>query len=244
MTPNRNKDLNKYWEKTRTEIQQAYDNDFQTLQKELYHDCLVAGYSALEMQAFSSRCFELALKLNEAESRPLIDNIARKIWFNLLNTVDVNELLDSTKLTPKQKSLVSLYYYLNLVEGGSTTCIQFIAFMLIKNGKKLCTAKKYEDLKRINLKSKIKFLSDNSLNLAVEHIDRNLRNCIAHQDFIIFDDGVVVNLETGEQINIQEKVRSLNRNNSLVLLVLKQAFDLISPTTDKSINTFPLFRKP
>jgi hypothetical protein len=240
MAANRKADLNKYWENIKNEMKQTPNYDFQTLQKGLYHECMIAGYSPSEIEKFSSKCFELALKIDEKENKPLLDNVARKIWLNLLNSLEVTELLeDPTKLTLKQKSLVSLYYYLTLVEGGSTTSIQFIAFMLIKNGQKFYDryskrfVKTYEDMEHIDLSSKLKLLTENGLDLAVKSIDRNLRNCIAHQDFIISDDGAVVNLKTGEQIDIQEKVRSLLLNGSLVTMVLTQTFDVISPSTDE-----------
>jgi hypothetical protein len=73
------------------------------------------------------------------------------------------------------------------------------------------------------------------LDFHVRNIDRNLRNCIAHQDFIICDDGAVINLKTGEQIDIEAKVHSLLLIGSLLTMVLKQTLDVISPSTDKSL---------
>ncbi len=242
MAVDNNKDLSKYWEKTVKDVETAPKYNFLELQRELYHTCKLQGYATSEIQAFSSKCFELAPNINEEENKALLNKIGQKIWFNLLNSLEVVEFLDSTKLTPKQKSLISLYVYLNMVEGASSVYVQFIALMLIKNGSKLYDhynkriAQTYEDLERINLSSKLKFLVENGLGFAVKQIDRNLRNCIAHQDFIIFNDGSVKNLKTGEPIDIETKLHSLCLTSSLTSLVLKQTFDIISPSTDKSLT--------
>jgi hypothetical protein len=230
------------WKKIAEEMLSAPRYNFQELQMNLYHTCKDHGYTVKEIQAFTSKCIDLATVMDENENRELLDKISKKLWFSLLNSIDVNELLDSpTKLTPKQKSLVSLYFYLNMIESASTVQVQFIALMLIKNGHKLRFdknrfAETYKDLERMNLKSKLDFLIENDLGLAVRHIDRNLRNCIAHQEFVIYDDGTVRNLMTGELIDIQEKVASLCFANSVNLMVTKQVLDVISPSTDRSLN--------
>jgi hypothetical protein len=217
--------------------------DFFELQKDLFHTLKEEGYDFSLLQEFNSKCFSLASSVDEDEAKDLFKKISEKVWYNLLNALDVLELLnDATKLTPKQKSLISLYFYINLVEGTISEQIQIISFMLIRSGKKIydCRrkrfAKTYTDLERIDLKAKIEFINVNGFHFASREIDRNLRNCIAHQDFIIFDDGTVKNLRTGQQIDIEKKLRSICLTNSLVSMALKQMLDIISPSTDSTFR--------
>jgi hypothetical protein len=229
------------WRKISADWRTAPKYDFLALQQEVHHMCKLAGYSTLELQAFSNKCFDLASKINEEENRVVLDRIARKIWFNLLNSLDITKLLeDPEKLTPKEKSLLSLYYYLTMVETANSSYISFLAFMLVKSGVELRyrkrNAKNYSDVERVSLAAKIKFLKGCGLEIAVDNIDSKVRNCIAHQDFVVYDDGKIRNLKNGQLIEIKTKMNSLYKTSAYTLSVLKQVLDIISPSTDSSLK--------
>jgi hypothetical protein len=209
------------WKKITEEFKAAPKYNFFDLQKELYHSCLTQGYSIDEIKKFSSLCFQLASNMDEEESKPFINEISRKNWLNLLNTLEVTKLRESTTLTPKQKSLLGLYFYLAMVEGANASTIQFLLLMLLKNGKQLIIRKKggnqyiksFNRVRELSLSVKLGFLKDN-----------------------VYEDGSIRNLKTEKLIDLEARLDSFCLSNSLVLCVLNQSMNIISPSTDSSLN--------
>jgi hypothetical protein len=131
-----------------------------------------------------------------------------------------------------------------MVEGANASTIQFLLLMLLKNGKQLIIRKKggnqyiksFNRVRELSLSVKLGFLKDNGLELAIKGIDTGLRNCVAHQDFLVYEDGSIRNLKTEKLIDLEARLDSFCLSNSLVLCVLNQSMNIISPSTDSSLN--------
>jgi hypothetical protein len=95
---------------------------------------------------------------------------------------------------------MEIYDYLLLSEGLFSKFIDMICFFFIKKGDKvehrLIYNKKnineFHELKYVNVITKLKFLQDNDFNLFMKYFKTDLRNAIAHVDFIIDEYGNLV----------------------------------------------------
>lgn len=114
---------------------------------------------------------------------------------------------------PQEKSLLDLFLYLLLVEGISSKIVQIIAFMLMENDHdlydpvKMKFVKEYNDLDKVSLFVKLQFIDKHGFGLLADAVDRELRNCIAHIDIIVNEDGSIVNKRTHEKIDDLEQRR-------------------------------------
>jgi hypothetical protein len=213
------------------------------IQRHVYHMYKEAGYDLKRAQEFTEKCLNLAVKPDSEEIRKFLARASKKMWYNLLNSLDVIELLENpNKFSPKQKSILSLYLYLNLVEGAITEYIEFITFLLLKNGhdiydpRRMQFAKSYEDIQNIDMYIKEQFLDLHGFDFVTSALDRELRNCIAHQDFVIFEDGNIKNLKNQELIDIEKKVGDLQLTCTLISVTIQHVLDVIFPETDKNLS--------
>lgn len=103
-------------------------------------------------------------------------------------------------LTFEEQTRLALPYYLMLVESLFTADITLLIYLLINNKVKYYRTKsngekvdaKITNLKEINeetLFNKLIFLKENGFSLISDSCDRDLRNSIAHMDFIVFENG-------------------------------------------------------
>lgn len=212
-------------------------------EKQVYRMYKEAGHDLKKVREFNEKCLSLAVKPDSEEFEQFFTEVSRKNWYNLLNSLEMIELLESPdKFTPKQKSILSLYFYLNLVEGAITEHIQIIAFLLLKNGhdlydpRKMRFAKCYGDIQNIDLCIKELFLESHGFDFVTFALDRTLRNCIAHQNFVIYEDGKIKNLKTQQFIDIEKKVRDLQLTCTLISITIQQVLDVISPETDTKLS--------
>jgi hypothetical protein len=130
-------------------------------------------------------------------------------------------------LTPKQKSLLSLFSYFSLAEGMVAENVQIITFLLMQNGHDLYDPRdmkfvdSYKKLGKIDLFIKLQFLERNGFTFITQAIDRNLRNCITHLEYTVNDDGTIINEKDGEKIiDIEQKMHLLSCSNTMVTLAL------------------------
>lgn len=117
---------------------------------------------------------------------------------------------ENTNSSPKQKAMLDLYAYLTLVEGVFSEMVEIIAFLLIENDHDLYDPKEmrfidsYLQLKKLDLFVKIQFIEKHGFKNLTNAIDRNLRNCIAHLDFLVDEMGNITNTRTGEIFEYNE----------------------------------------
>jgi hypothetical protein len=101
----------------------------------------------------------------------------------------------------EEESRLSLLYYLMIVESIFTMNIDLLVYLLIKNnvkyyriigeGRKTKNLDNLKEISKETLYNKITFLKENGFSIISNVCDRNLRNSIAHMEFIVFEDGSV-----------------------------------------------------
>ena len=134
---------------------------------------------------------------------------------------------EKRNLTPKQRSLLSLFSYSSLAEGMVSENVQIIAFLLMQNDHDLYDPRdmrfidSYKKLGKIDLFVKMQFLERHGFNFITQAIDRNLKNCITHIEYTVNDDGTIIDEKNGEKIiDLDQKMLLLNCSNAMVTLAL------------------------
>ena len=129
---------------------------------------------------------------------------------------EINKIA-SEKLTPRQKSLLDLLSYLGVSEGAFSELTQLITFILVENGHDIYDpirtkfVKNYKGLDKVVLFIKLQFVEEHGFKFITNVFDRELRNCIAHLNFVIKDDGTIEKV-SGEKLTkeeLSEKIRKL-----------------------------------
>jgi len=151
--------------------------------------------------------------------------------------------LDTSKLSDKQKSILALYTYLSASEGHFSEAVHTITFLLMENHHDLYDAyrskfvSKYEELDDLNIRVKLQFIEAHGFGFVVESFDRKLRNCIAHQGFLVEDNGDIIDMKTGKKLT--DRIETLRKTmllvgiNASVTGIIAKA---LIPPTDKAIE--------
>lgn len=147
-------------------------------------------------------------------------------WINIWHLANSEKM----RTKPQEKSLLDLFLYLLLVEGVSSKIVQIITFMLIENAHDLYDpkerkfVKEYKKLDKVSLFIKLQFIEKHGFGLLADAVDRELRNCIAHIDIIVNEDGSIVNKGTKEKIGeLNQKTDYLGGLGSIILDVMDYA---------------------
>ncbi|HEY3419986.1 MAG TPA: hypothetical protein VGK23_05480 [Methanomassiliicoccales archaeon] len=104
---------------------------------------------------------------------------------------------DIDSRTPEEETRLMLHYYLMLVEGIYTTQLNMLTILLSKSGHRYEVSScrpgtsEMDAIAEDSLANKLRFLQDNGLDLVSGACDRQLRNSIAHVEFVAFTDGSV-----------------------------------------------------
>ena len=110
---------------------------------------------------------------------------------------EVWQRLDGTTISESMKSILSLTTYLFYIEGIYMLSIDVIIYYLIQDCHDIWSEERrifvdeFEDLNRIPLATKLKFLEKHDYSETAKLCDRKLRNAIAHHEFEIQSDGTV-----------------------------------------------------
>lgn len=101
----------------------------------------------------------------------------------------------------EEQSRLLLTYYLLLVEGVYSAQVNILCYLLTNSGPAYKSSKTMAEhassngsmgmIEEDSLWNKLRFLEDNGLYFFVEACDRQLRNSVAHLDFIVFTNGCV-----------------------------------------------------
>jgi hypothetical protein len=182
-------------------------------------------------------------KIKEFHSRiaPLIRNIAKKDAISSQLNEAYKEVrrsleywreiwvLATSKVSSKQKSLLELFMYLELSEGVFDELIQVITFVLMSNHHDLYDPRtkvfleSYRELEGLDFYVKLQFIERHGFEFVSGAFDRKLRNCIAHLDFIINDDGTIVKRKTGEKMgDIMAKMHYLGTLCSMMIIIVNK----------------------
>ena len=104
---------------------------------------------------------------------------------------------DIDSRTPEEETRLMLHYYLMLVEGIYATQLNILTILLSKSGHRYemgyCRpgTSEMDAIAEDSLANKLRFLQDNGLDIVSRACDRQLRNSIAHVEFVAFTDGSV-----------------------------------------------------
>jgi len=155
-------------------------------------------------------------KISKIDFSRIEDNIIENIenayeshnnTYQLFN--NVWRLLDGPTIPNNMKSFLSLMTYLLYVEGIHTLNIDIIIYYLIKtqhhdvwDEEKRRFISNYDDLARIPLATKLKFLTIHGYEEITEMCNKKLRNAIAHHEFNILDNGIVEYFSYGKRSEI------------------------------------------
>ncbi|QLH75527.1 MAG: hypothetical protein HPY73_08890 [Methanomassiliicoccales archaeon] len=101
----------------------------------------------------------------------------------------------------EEQSRLLLNYYLLLVEGVYAAQVNLICYLLSRTGIPYRSSKAMSEhsapagsmgaIEEDSLWNKLRFMEDNGLSFMVDACDRQLRNSVAHLDFIVFTNGCV-----------------------------------------------------
>lgn len=104
---------------------------------------------------------------------------------------------DIDSRTPEEETRLMLHYYLMLVEGIYATQLNILTILVSKSGHRYevgtCRpgTSELDAIAEDSLANKLRFLQDNGLDVVARACDRQLRNSIAHVEFVAFTDGSV-----------------------------------------------------
>lgn len=126
-------------------------------------------------------------------------------------------LIKGKRITPRQRSLLLLYLYLVESEGRFSRLVQSIVFLLVENRRIVVRnpdtnkiVRSYEELNKVPLGRKLRFIEDHKLKCISNSFDRELRNSIAHVKYIVEDKGTVILTETGKKYETEDILKKLN----------------------------------
>jgi hypothetical protein len=172
---------------------------------------------------------------DDINTQIILRDTAAKIILKLADWHSINKLITSkkTKLTPKQKSILELFLYLNLVEGIYSETVNTLIILLIRGGIEFSKdlgrtpfSTRYLELRKMHLSVRTKFLEKHGFKPVANAIDRNLRNCIAHLNYFVEDDGSVTNKTTDNPIvaNLARENKRLGAFCSAIFMVIMDRF--------------------
>jgi len=119
-------------------------------------------------------------------------------------------------------TLRKAFLFLALFETTVTNIVNCMVFMLMLNGHDIFMpyhrkyAESFDDLDKLFLAEKLDFLNFHGFSFFTEHINRSLRNKIAHMDFDIEGKGVII--WEGQKYNLQTELTKLE---AILLLATK-----------------------
>lgn len=172
------------------------------------------------MRPFVESALEKSITQKEADFLDTFSSVFEDIIRGLDYAYKIGSM-SQKKVAKKQRSIFNLLGYLSLSEGVYCEAVQLISFILLENchdlydPRRMKFAKTYDDLDEIDMYVKLQFLEQHGFKSVVGAFDRKLGNVIAHQKFIVQDNGDIVNSRTHKKIadskSILEKLLKLVR---------------------------------
>ena len=144
---------------------------------------------------------------------------------NFKNTQELIEKLSLSNPSKKEHSTLIVLYSFIIIEGFFVYFINFLIYFLILQEHhdiwdpiKQKFVSNFEDIADLNLSQKLKFLKHHKIYDFSEVIRRDLRNCIAHQNYSIQEDGSIQLFKKGKKWEIvtQEELTKINKDVDLL----------------------------
>jgi hypothetical protein len=149
---------------------------------------------------------------------------------------------DIESRTPEEETRLMLHYYLMLVEGVYTTQLNILTILLAKTGHRYevgyCRpgTSEMDAIAEDSLANKLRFLQDNGLDIVSGACDRQLRNSIAHVEFVAFTDGSVAYSVNKDRPKIINRIELESR-----VLELRKVSDALNDVLVNSLEA-PIVR--
>jgi hypothetical protein len=144
---------------------------------------------------------------------------------------------DIDSRTPEEETRLMLHYYLMLVEGIYATQLNILTILLSKTGHHYdmgyCRpgTSEMDAIAEDSLANKLRFLQDNGLDIVSGACDRQLRNSIAHVEFVAFTDGSVAYNVNKDRPNIISRRELESR-----VLELRKTSDALGDLLSRSLE--------
>lgn len=145
--------------------------------------------------------------------------------------LEVNRrLLDKPEsFVRRQSTALIMAHYIWSYEGSYVLCIDEICSLLVINGHDLFDvvrkeyAASFEDVTNVDIPTKLKFLKAHNLKILDRTQDRKLRNKLAHNDFLLTDDGIL--RVDGVEVDILQRSTDLLNFATKIMNMLKECYD-------------------
>jgi hypothetical protein len=180
-------------------------NTFQNDKKRILDLCDKIGFNFKQIEDPKPKIAPLIKNLT-VEDLQILDASVISAQENLNYLFELQILnLEKTYISPKQKALLDLFGYLAFGEGIFSELVQILTWLLVLNGhdlydpRKMKFANSYEQTKTIDLYVKLQFLEKHGYKELADSFDRDLRNCIAHLDFTLDENGNVYRRENAKK---------------------------------------------
>jgi hypothetical protein len=129
---------------------------------------------------------------------------------------------------PKDVTIAEMSAFLWDYESGYMNCVDTYCYLLTANGHDLFDiinrkyVKTIEDIRNVDVSSKLRFLKEHGFGLLERKEDRNLRNKIAHNDFVLCDDGQV---KFGNKVvDVKERMEELGFFKLKIFSIISDCF--------------------
>ena len=139
----------------------------------------------------------------------------------------LKRLSEFESLSPKEFTLILVFWYLIEVEGFICNLLDFVSYLLVTTGHDLysLTKRKYmkdniEEIRKVEMSTKIQFLNHHGFGALTKEYDSTFRNNIAHHNFKIDEKGIL--WVRGKPVNIGSKLDPLKKIVDLMNEALKE----------------------
>lgn len=154
-------------------------------------------------------------------------------WF-----IEVNQGIKN----PKLKAFSHLIKVFYKIEGELAYWINFIVFYLVRLGHHdlWCPfnqkyARSYTDVSDVSLRIKTRFLEDHGFDFIEDFVNRDIRNAIAHQEYLIRDNGEI-EIYRNQRIKKILTIEDMNQISSNISRLLGTSVQIFAEKSGLDIN--------
>ncbi len=168
----------------------------------------------------SDQAMIISYLFNILENRRILD-------LTMLRHLNFQTTVPTTNLSPKERCMLQLMNILFTVECTLAGIFNLAIYALIVNAHHdICTththdfASSFEDIYDVDLSMKMKFLEKHGYGFLSGICPRRIRNAIAHNDFVIKEDGTVEITEKGKvTYSLAQLTEILQKMYSLITII-------------------------
>ncbi len=126
----------------------------------------------------------------------------------------LGRLSQSQTLSPKESTLIHVFSYLIITEGGVCNSLNWASYLLVALGHDLysLTKRKYvkpsmEEIGKVEMSAKIRFLDNHGFAALTKEYDSTLRNDLAHHNYEVDNEGTL--WVRGHAVDLGSKIDTL-----------------------------------